>query len=524
MPESSTTTIIISFLMASCSRRDLLKTACVLPVLSGSLRAARDVSLGITDIQLDLNRLHKWDSSNGDTWDPFWADDDTLYAFNCDGRGFGTSPRNLAFNCLVGESVDALTGSMVNTMDEYGRANEKKSDNATWKACGQECIDSVFYAFVSRNTYGNESGDNWLRQTAVNSSLIKSTNRGLTWTRSAADNYSRPMWPGAAFGAPFFIHYGKNGGNVAQDGADRYVYAVSTNGFWNDGDSYTLARVPRPKLRDLNAGDWLYFTGADGNAATVWSPRFEDAKPLLHLPLHCSQSGPCYIHSLGLYLMVVWYNTQKLGKWYEPTEMRYDFYQAPHPWGPWSAIRSFSDRFLAPGQHMYGPSLCAKFQRADGTDVHMTMFTSGCPFQDIPGGVYKAWSVPVIVRTTPVSPSTRIPYSDPRIFFKGSWSLSSQDRLLGSVRQSTSVGDSAELSFSGIGVDYIADKQAGFGAFDIYLDGKLVHTGSLATENLPKLSGVTVFSSGKLVQGDHTIRVVNKTAVPIVLGSFVIYD
>jgi hypothetical protein len=38
---------------------------------------------------LDLDNLHKWDNSNGDTWDPFWADDDALYAFNCDGRGFG---------------------------------------------------------------------------------------------------------------------------------------------------------------------------------------------------------------------------------------------------------------------------------------------------------------------------------------------------------------------------------------------------------------------------------------------------
>src|ERR1700744_5310587 len=44
---------------------------------------------GIAEIVPDLNRIHKWDNSNGDTWDPFWADDDSLYAFNCDGRGFG---------------------------------------------------------------------------------------------------------------------------------------------------------------------------------------------------------------------------------------------------------------------------------------------------------------------------------------------------------------------------------------------------------------------------------------------------
>ena len=57
----------------------------------------------IADISLDLNRIHKWDRSNGDTWDPFLADDGDLYAFNCDGRGFGagkaykTAPHSTSF-------------------------------------------------------------------------------------------------------------------------------------------------------------------------------------------------------------------------------------------------------------------------------------------------------------------------------------------------------------------------------------------------------------------------------------------
>jgi hypothetical protein len=172
--------------------------------------------------------IRKWDESCGDTWDPFWADDDCLYAFNCDGRGFGTKPRNLAFNRLSGAGTSGplrgvptfragahqLAGSPVNSMDDYGVAIQKEADGATWKALGQECIDGVFYAFVSRHTYGHESGDPLLRQTAVNASLIKSTDRGLTWTRSAAENYRDPMWPGRAFGAPFFVHYGKDGGRL----------------------------------------------------------------------------------------------------------------------------------------------------------------------------------------------------------------------------------------------------------------------------------------------------------------------
>jgi hypothetical protein len=524
--------------MPAQTRRNLLKTAAVLiPSISAYTGNAADGSSAakparITDVVLDLNDIHKWNNSNGDTWDPFWAEDDNLYAFNCDGRGFGKEPRNLAFNRLSGDSPTTLTGSVVNTMDEYGKSGQKEADNATWKACGQECIDSVFYAFVSRNAYGSDSGDYWLRQTAFNCSLIKSGDKGLTWSRTAAENYAHPMWPGPSFGAPFFVHYGKNGGNVKQDGADRYVYAASTNGFWNDGDSYILGRVLRKQLPQLKAADWEYYTGSDGNGAgkdagdgmegKSWSSAIQDAKPIIDQRVHCGQSGPCYIPALGLYLMVVWYNTEKMIKWFEPNEMRYDFYQAPHPWGPWTEVHSYSDRFLSPG-HMYGPSLCAKFQRTEGTDVHMTLFTSGCPFDDVPAGMYKAWSIPVIVRTVPVIPSVVVPSADSRIVYSGDWAATSEGRLLGPVRQTASPGASAELSFHGVGVDLIADKKTGFGSLDILLDGTLVHNANLAVENLPRLCGVTVFRSEKLKQGAHRIRVVSKAASPVVVDAFQVY-
>jgi len=506
--------------MSTQTRRGWLKgAATLLPALSAASFEVPEASATapkITDVFLDLDNLHKWDNSNGDTWDPFWADDDNLYAFNCDGRGFGKAPRNLAFNRLSGASPLALTGTMINTMDDYGKSGQKEADKATWKACGQESIDNVFYAFVSRNAYGSDSGDYWLRQTAVNSSLIKSTDRGLTWTRSAAENYRHPMWPGASFGSPFFIHYGKNGGSVTADGADRWVYAVSNNGFWNDGDSYILGRVPRRKLPNLNAADWTYFTGGDGNDAKSWSAASRNARPLLEQRVHCGQSGSCYIPALGLYLMVVWYNTEKMTKWFEPNEMRYDFYQAPHPWGPWTAIRSYSDRFLSAG-HMYGPSLCAKFQRAEGTDMHMTLFTAGCPFDDIPAGLYKAWTIPITVSTAPVVPSVIVPSGDARIVYKKSWTPS------GDSRRTASANASADLPFRGSGIEVIADKRSGFGSIDILLDGALARTASLAVENLPGLGGVTVFRSKALRNGTHNIRIVSKTASPVVVDAFRVY-
>jgi len=507
------------------SRRNLLKSAggllMSLPGSRSSLRGAAGPSR-IREVSLDLNHIHKWNNSNGDTWDPFWADDDNLYAFHCDGRGFGTAPRNLAFDRLSGDSPWNLTGASVNSMDDYGIAGKKEADGATWKACGQECIDSVFYAFVSRNAYGKDSGDYWLRQTAFNSSLIKSADRGLTWTRSAAENYARPLWPGPAFGSPFFVHYGKNGGQVEQDGAHRFVYAVSNNGFWNDGDQYIIGRVSRAKLPNLNPADWEYFMGGDGNSANRWSPKIQRAEPILGVPVHCGQSPPCYIPSLGVYLMVVWYNTERMTKWYEPNEMRYDFYQAEHPWGPWRPIDSFSDRFLSQG-HMYGPSLCARFQQRQGPDVQVILFTSGCPFQDEPPSLYKAWAIPVILKTEPATPSTLVSNMDKRIVYTGDWNSSSEGRSLGPVHLTSGANDSAELRFEGTGIEYIADRNTGFGSVDLFVDGTLSQAVSLAQENFPRLCGVSVFHAEGLKKGAHSIRLVSRTAATVVVDAFRVY-
>ncbi|HEV2325337.1 MAG TPA: hypothetical protein VGS10_15400 [Terracidiphilus sp.] len=474
----------------------------------------------VTQVFFDLNHIHKWDDSNGDTWDPFWADDDNLYAFNCDGRGFGNLHRNLAFNKLAGDSVEAIIGSPVNSMDEYGRSGLRGFDGATWKACGQECIDGVFYAFVSRNTYGSQSGDPLLRQTAINSSLIKSTDRGMTWTRSAEENFRRPMWPGPRFGAPFFIHFGRNGGFVARDGADRYVYATSTNGFWNDGDHYILGRVERHNLSRLRSSDWSYYMGGEGMHDKSWSREIADAKPILAAPAHCGQGPACYIPALDLYLLIAWYNTEKLTKWFEPVRMRYDFYQAGHPWGPWSLIGSQTDSFLSEG-HMYGPSLCARFQRREGSSAVVHMFTSGCPFKDIPSGLYKMWEIPLILRTDAVLPMHIVDADDPRVVYRGAWNRGNAKLppLSPRARYANMAGSSAELEFTGTGIAFITEKGPEFGIADVYLDGAKTSL-TLGTPNFPRISSVQAFAVDGLRKGGHRIRVVNAGATSLAVEQF----
>jgi hypothetical protein len=53
-------------------------------------RAATSPGADITGVFVDVSKIKDDSQSNGDTWDHIWAEDDAIYSFNCDGRGYGT--------------------------------------------------------------------------------------------------------------------------------------------------------------------------------------------------------------------------------------------------------------------------------------------------------------------------------------------------------------------------------------------------------------------------------------------------
>lgn len=490
--------------------------------LSALFLNAGEVSTPIAAVLPDLNQIAKWDDSNGDTADPFWADDGNLYHFQCDGRGFGKEPRNLCFNQLAGTDLGGLRGELVNAMDEYGKANASEKDGANWKVCGQECIDGVFYAFVARNRYGNHSKDPLLRQTSFNASLIKSTDHGRTWTRTARENYEAPMWPGNRFGGPGFIHYGRNGGNVRRDGADQFVYVVSNNGFWNGGDDFILARIRRDDLPKLKTGDWQYFTGGDGLDDKAWSGEIASATPVVNRPAKLGWTAPVFVAELNRYLLVSWYVTPTLKTWFTPECVVYDFLEAPHPWGPWTMVGSFDDRFLG-GNHMYGPNLCAKFQeRVDG-GVKVEMFTSGCPFQDKPGGLYKMWRIPLILRTKPLPAATDVNDNDPAVRYSKGWIVIAQKGsrdFQGDVHYTRSAGATATFRFTGTGVEILAQKYQDSGELAVAIDGQPRGVVNLNLKNFPRLVQVPVFRAEGLPVGEHQVTIESQGEGAIALDAF----
>lgn len=303
-------------------------------------------------------------NNQGDTWVGAWGRDDSLYSPSNDTFGFGrVCNSNIAMNRIDGRDLLSLGGVTVNPMKEYGVSSEEGPDGRNWKSTGCISIDGVLYWAVSRHKYGETSGDRFRRQTVQNGTVIKSADGGKTWTPSAAESYGHPMFPGSRFSTPYFIDYGKNGAGRV-DGADRYIYAISNNGFWDNGDDIVLGRVRRELFPRLDGADWEFYTGGDG---AKWSHDMSRAAKLVDAPDRLGMSGCTYLAEFRCYFMIGWYYPKGGGKLPGASrETVWDFYTSPKPWGPWRKVGS--QPFTPMGY--YCPTVCLKFSENHGRRVY----------------------------------------------------------------------------------------------------------------------------------------------------------
>ena len=347
----------------------------------------------IVDIRFNAD-YSQISSSVGDEWAPTWAGDGNLYTGNDDGSSFGgIDGRSVAFGKLVGDDPFKLQGITVSDMAGYGQS-VMGPDKANWKTMNSYCVDGALYMFVTRCQYPEQSGDTNHRHIFKNSSVIKSTDQGKTWTRSAEESFSNPMFPGMKFGAPYFVWYGKDG-KASVDNADKYVYAIANNGHFEDGDYYILGRVLKRQLPELKGEDWQFYTGGDGIAARNWNHEIDKAKPILEDPLNCSMTGMTYIPDLGRYVMAVWhYTTYNLRT--DPRTIN-DYYEAPRPWGPWTKFKSIDTDQMG----WYVPIIGQKFQKkVNAGTVDCILYPTG-NYQN--SKLYKLNFIPVTLSTVPLS-------------------------------------------------------------------------------------------------------------------------
>lgn len=305
--------------------------------------------------------------ADGDLWSTTWAADSAVYAAADDSRGVsGSCDSNLAVFRIDGDEPAAMQAVLVNCMEDYGKLASLGDDGACWKANGLICLDGVLYLAVSRHYYYYVSPE-WI-QTAWDASVIMSRDFGRTWSRKP--ELGRSMFPGHTFGAPFFVQYGRDGA-AGVDEADVYVYAVSSNGVWNNGSSMTLGRVRRDRIARLDASDWEFVQGfTDG--APFWGARHDTANYVFRSPGRTSMTGVHYIEPLGLYVLPQWHYTNLGASHPERWQTtRWELYQGGAPWGPWSL---FHTQEFTP-QGFYNPSISARHVSADGR--RLLIATSG---------------------------------------------------------------------------------------------------------------------------------------------------
>jgi hypothetical protein len=335
-------------------------------------------------------------NSHGDEWAPTWAKDDCLYTGNDDGNSFGGfQDRSIAFGKMTGDTPQSLVGATISDMGAFGNIG-LASDQANWKTMNSYCVDDAIYMFVTRCFYPEMAHDPIHRHIFKNSSIIKSTDQGKTWTRSEAECFKQPMFPGLRFGAPYFVWYGRDGA-ASVDNAGKYVYAVANNGHFEDGDDYILGRVLKKKLPDLNATDWQFYAGGDGMSSRNWKSDITKSHPILQNATNCSMTGMTYISALKRYVMVVWH--------YTTYDLRADprtidiFYEAPKPWGPWTPFKTIDSGKLG----WYVPIISQKFQTPKGPGkVDCILFATG-NYQN--RELYKVNYIPITLSTEPLSPA-----------------------------------------------------------------------------------------------------------------------
>ena len=358
------------------------------PVLKGRGRAIKGIRVG-SPTALPNNL--------GDTWVTAWAGDGNLYTPSNDSYGFhgldfltteqvklrcndqaalskqitadqqkmvDTNYCPIVFNRVEGDDPLHLQGFTVNRMQEFkvqdGVKGKPAVDGRSWKSSGCAFIDGALYWVIARHQYPEHDEIKGLRQNAKNASIIKSTDFGKTWTRSPEENLGSPMFPGTSFATPYFIDYGRKRLHV--DGSDRYVYAISNNGFWDNGDSLVLGRVLRARIGRLSGSDWEFFVGGDGQLDASWTRDASKAKPILESPGRLGETGAVYLPERQRYMMIGWYYPGGSGYFKGSSKTTvWDFYESAKPWGPWNLIDSHT--FSPEGY--YCPGICPKFQSAD---------------------------------------------------------------------------------------------------------------------------------------------------------------
>lgn len=277
-----------------------------------------------------------------DNWPMTWTEDDALFTAYGDGNGFEPFvPEKLSMGFAH------ITGGPENfqAVNVRSPSGETRGEGAKGrKASGLLCVDGVPFL--------------WARN-AGNAQLAWSADRGTTWTW--AD------WKFTnSFGCPTFLNFGRDYSGAC-DGFV-YVYSHDAGRAYERADRMVLARVPKNRIRERAAYEFLQRLDADNQP--VWTADLAQCGGVLTNPGRCYRSGLTYNTGLRRYF---WCVTM-------PVEDKrlaggLAIYDAPEPWGPWTVAFATDAWDIAPGESASFPT---KWMSADGRTLHLVFSGDDC--------------------------------------------------------------------------------------------------------------------------------------------------
>jgi CubicO group peptidase (beta-lactamase class C family) len=276
-------------------------------------------------------------AAGSDNWPITWADDDNLYTAYGDGWGFEPKTDkklSLGLARIIGSPPD-LQG--VNIRTESGERVGQGAEGP--KASGFLCVDGILYMLV-RNV--------------GNSQIAWSADYGKTW-EWCDWKFTR------SFGYPTFLNFGKNYAGAR----NRYVYIYSHDGdsAYEPADRMVMARVHKDRIKVRGA--YEFFKGLDSWNRPIWTKDIRGRGALFSHAGACYRSGITYNPGLERYL---WCQSIPSGG----TDLRFKgglgIFDAPEPWGPWTAVFYTENWDVGPGETSCFPT---KWMSKDGTICHL---------------------------------------------------------------------------------------------------------------------------------------------------------
>jgi hypothetical protein len=249
-----------------------------------------------------------------DLWPVTWGPDNHLYAAWGDGGGFGGSDSDgrvaMGIARIEGEP-SRWRGININggKNPEHPAAFSKKG-----KTAALLFVDGILYSMV------NLEDRPW---PDVTHALAWSADKGATWTRA---DWVFPHGEGN-FQPAKFLNSGCNYHGLPSQ-LDRfvYIYGPRQSAERGSGNRLYLARVPRKKLRDRSAYEFL--SGFDSGGHRVWTSDSTMAQPIFADPNGVTPGGVVYNPGLKRFLLTCFHTgPSQLGA-----------FDGPTPWGPWTTI------------------------------------------------------------------------------------------------------------------------------------------------------------------------------------------